>query len=135
MTLLNDWYDGVINHIYPVPCYAQALKHIPAVAAIYGSAREDIIAAEHNAKLGKPPPGESQLPPTTTTSKKAHGITRYLDALVPGNPNSFPTPLLILGLLAILLVLAGAGGMLWQRSHPRDDDDGDADVDAAPPVS
>jgi len=58
------------------------------------------------------------VPVTTTTTKKS---TPLLDRLNPGNPDSFPLPLLILGALAILLVIAGAGGMLWQRSHPRDD--------------
>jgi hypothetical protein len=134
VNLLNDWYDGVINNTYPLPCYNQALKHLPAVAAIYGGAREDIIAARNAAAHHKPPPGESQKPPPTTTSSKAkaHGVTRWLDALVPGNPNSFPTPLLILGLLAILLVIAGAIGMLWQRSHPRDDDAPESDATPTP---
>jgi hypothetical protein len=61
------------------------------------------------------------VPVQTTTPKKSGGIGGALDRLNPGNPDSFPLPLLILGLLAILLVIAGAAGMLWQRSHPRDD--------------
>jgi hypothetical protein len=133
VTLLNDWYDGTISNIYPIGCYAQAIKHLPPVSTIYGSAKEDIIAARQAAQLGKLPKSH---PVTTTTSGSSSkgGLTGFLDRLVPGNPNSFPTPLLILGLLAILLILAGVGGMLWQRSHPRDDDESDdGDTDAGPP--
>jgi hypothetical protein len=120
VTLLNDLYDGTISNIYPIPCYAQAIKHLPPVAQIYGSAKDDIIAARQAALVGKLPPGH----PVTTASSSSDkgGLTGFLDRLVPGNPNSFPTPLLILGLLAILLIIAGIAGMLWQRSHPRDDD-------------
>ena len=152
--LLNDWYDGTINNRYPIPCYQQAISHLPADLRIYGSARDDILAAKAAALQNKNAPPEKNNPNTsadatsttttttktvtknghttttstvlvvpvqTTPSKKAGGIGGALDKLNPGNPDSFPLPLLILGALAILLVIAGAGGMLWQRSHPRDD--------------
>jgi hypothetical protein len=45
----------------------------------------------------------------------------FLAKLTPGDSQAFPLPLLILGALAILLVAAGGVGMLWQRSHPRDE--------------
>jgi hypothetical protein len=152
--LLNDWYDGTINKTYPIPCYQQAISHLPADLRIYGSARDDIIAARAAAIAGKPTPpehnqsntttGSASTSTTTTTTEvvTTNGSTRttttvlvvpvqivppkkstpILDRLNPGNPDSFPLPLLILGALAILLIIAGAAGMLWQRSHPRDDD-------------
>jgi hypothetical protein len=122
VTLLNDSYDGTISNIYPLKCYPQAIKHIPAVARIYGSVKEEILQAEHLALLNKLPPQT-----TTTVSSSNSGPCNFLCRLVPGNPNSFPTPLIVLGLLAILLIIAGIAGMLWQRSHPRDDDDFDDD--------
>jgi hypothetical protein len=161
--LLNDWYDGTINNKYPIPCYQQAINHLPADLRIYGSARDDILAAKAAALQNQSAPPEKNNPNTATTAttsaapavststtttttetvttngtttttttvlvvpvqttppKKSGGLGGALDRLNPGNPDSFPLPLLILGALAILLVIAGAGGMLWQRSHPRDD--------------
>jgi hypothetical protein len=166
--LLNDWYDGRIDKIYPIPCYSEAIKHLPPETEIYGSAKEDILAARQAAinKQAAPPEkappattntaagttsagetstGETPPPvtttstttettngttttavvivanPPTTTPKKKGGISGALADITPGDPQAFPLPLLILGALAILLVIAGAVGMLWQRSHPRDE--------------
>jgi cobalamin biosynthesis Mg chelatase CobN len=157
--LLNDWYDGTINNRYPIPCYRQAIKHLPLDVQVYSSAKEDILAAEQAAAAGKAAPPESQPLGTRTTNgssgtestetttttkttttpsgktttttavvvvpvtatKKKHGVSGLLADITPGDSQSFPLPLLILGLLAILLVIAGIGGMFWQRSHPRDD--------------
>jgi hypothetical protein len=44
-TLINDWYDGRIDGIYPIHCYRDALKHLPADLETYGSARDDIQQA------------------------------------------------------------------------------------------
>jgi hypothetical protein len=165
--LLNDWYDGTINNVYPIPCYQQAIKHLPPEISIYGSAKEDIQRAEQAAinHQSAPPEGGSgngtttigggsgsgnQTPPsmqtqtvtttqvtngltTTTTAvvivptstsspkNKKHGISGALADITPGDPQAFPLPLLILGAVAIVLVIAGAAGMLWQRSHPHDE--------------
>ena len=55
VTLLNDLYDGTISNIYPIHCYGEAISHLPPVAQIYGSAKDDIIAARQAALLGKLP--------------------------------------------------------------------------------
>jgi hypothetical protein len=129
-SLLNEWYGGKITTIYKHDCYAEAISHLPVDIQVYSSARQDIEAAEVNAARDKPAPPESSSVPgtttgTTTTSdsnppKKKKGLIGILDDLTPGNPQSFPLPLLVLGALAILLVIAGGAGMVWQRSHPSD---------------
>jgi cobalamin biosynthesis Mg chelatase CobN len=154
--LLNDWYDGHIDKVYPIPCYHQAIAHLPADVQVYSSARDDIQRALQRAIADKQSPAQS-VPTTSTTSttgatsatttttakvtttptgttrttttatdvvtnptptngrKKGKGIAHALDKLNPGSADSFPLPLLILGALAILLVLAGIGGMIWRR--------------------
>jgi hypothetical protein len=130
--LLGEWYGGKITTIYKPICYRQAIAHLPVDAQVYSSARQDIEAAEIAAKRGKQAPPEKVPPPSTTTpaggatiapgGTTTHGLIGILDDLTPGNPQSFPLPLLVLGALAILLVIAGGAGMVWQRTHPGDAD-------------
>ena len=142
--LLNDWYDGTINKTYPIPCYHQAIAHLPTDVQVYSSARDDIeraLAIAIAAKNHKPPPTtttstESQTStssggggtatttttttaPTTTTNKTKSPISKAIKDITPGGADSFPLPLLILGLLAILLVIAGLGGLAWRRYQDR----------------
>jgi hypothetical protein len=144
--VLNDWYDGTITGTYKTACYTSAIKHLPADVAIYSSAKDDIRNAQLAAERHQAAPPETPTTITTTTTTGGQvivtttttsgpttpsssgtttppktGITKFLDKLTPGNPDSFPLPLLILGALAILLIAAGGVGMLWQRSHPRTD--------------
>jgi hypothetical protein len=58
--LVNDWYDGRIDRVYPVKCYRDALKHLPTDIEQYSSARDDINRAlaalvASNRKPPKPP--------------------------------------------------------------------------------
>jgi hypothetical protein len=127
-TMLNDWYDGHIDHTYPIPCYQQAIDHLPRDIQNYSSAKDDIQRARRQAIAVKnhtttttasstPGPGTTT---TTTTTKKPRGpLKNVIRDLTPGGADSFPLPLLILGLLAILLVLAGVGGMAWRRYQTR----------------
>jgi cobalamin biosynthesis Mg chelatase CobN len=179
--LLNDWYDGSISKTYPIPCYHEAINHLPADVEVYSSAKDDINNALAAALKKEPPPPEktttqatttqattaqtttasSTTAPTTstaahtttsaTTTSSAHTTTtsatttaatttasttttaaptttdakppkkkNFFAKLTPGGPQSFPLPLLILGALAILLVAAGAAGMIWRRLQERD---------------
>jgi hypothetical protein len=133
--LLNDWYDGSISNVYPIHCYRDAIKHLPTDIKVYSSAADDINRAMRQAIAnqkssgttvtsihpGHAAPGRTTSTSTTTTSttttKKKHKgpIGTALRDITPGGADSFPLPLLILGLLAILLVLAGVGGIIWRR--------------------
>jgi hypothetical protein len=142
--LLNDWYDGTISNVYPIPCYHQAIAHLPTDIKVYSSAADDInralqaaIARQKASKKTvtsvetgattqktktKPKTTSTQTTttPTTTAKKKPKGpLGTALRDITPGGADSFPLPLLILGILAIVLVLAGVGGMLWRRYQDR----------------
>jgi hypothetical protein len=137
-TLLNDWYDGRIDQTYPRHCYTQALHHLPADVSTYSSARDDITRALQSAvaksggKLGpnalvpaeKPTsttPSSTTSTTTTTTSSGSNdkGLTGLANKLNPGSATSLPLPLLVLGGLALILVAAGAAGLVAKRLQAR----------------
>ena len=99
-TLLADSYDGRIDHVYPIPCYHQAIAHLPLVLKIYSSERDDILRALQRVVAGK-----GAGPPIVHPHVAASG-------------GSLPIPVLILGSVAALLVLAGVAGAVWRRFKP-----------------
>ena len=117
--LLNESYTGRITTIYPQHCYAEALKRIPAIATIYGNEKEQILAAAAAARNNQLPPNQGTGSSSGSTTTHHGWFWKLIHKFDPGSANAFPTPLLVLGALAILLVIAGIAGMLWQRSHPR----------------
>jgi hypothetical protein len=138
-TLLYDWADnGHIDKIYAKPCYSEAIAHLPRDIATYSDARQDIQRALTEA-IGKKV-GSANPETTTTTETLSNGqkttkvitteeptttngkgpVLKAVDRLNPSSPTAFPLPLLILGALAILLVLAGLGGMLYRRFYGGD---------------
>jgi len=135
-TLLNDWYDGRIDHTYPKHCYTDALNHLPADVSTYSSAHDDIERALQSAiakdkqtghKLGpntlipaqKPKPGQSTSTTARGGKKKDTGLTGLADKLNPGSATSLPLPLLVLGGLALVLVAAGGAGLVAKRLQAR----------------
>jgi hypothetical protein len=43
--LLNDWYDGRIDHAYPARCYREAIANLPEDVKVYADAEADIRRA------------------------------------------------------------------------------------------
>jgi hypothetical protein len=147
--LLTDWYDGRIDNTYPLHCYEDAMKHLPADVSQYSSAREDIQRALQSAKARLSKSGQTVTPttpippsttPRTTTSKTGttptdtgptpttplpgrkpdKGLSEIADKLNPSSPSSLPLPLLVLGALALLLVAAGGVGLVVKRRQGRE---------------
>jgi hypothetical protein len=145
--LLNDWYDGRIDKTYAVHCYNDALKHLPADVQTYSSAHDDIQRALQSAiakqkKSGHKVNPNSLVPPSsggpssgggngTTTGptgptpttgggrNSGKGLGHLANKLNPASASSLPIPLLVLGALAILLVAAGAAGLIAKQIQAR----------------
>jgi cobalamin biosynthesis Mg chelatase CobN len=104
--IFNQWYhDGKISSSFPLSCYRDALKHIPADVAVYSSLGDDIrlaLQAAVDRSHGKSVPSEvgngtrltsssasstpSTTPGTSSTSTNSQGTTTPVDT-APNAPD------------------------------------------------
>ena len=124
--LLNDWYDGRIDNLYPLPCYRQAINHLPTDIRVYSSAHDDIdralaVAIAHKKNPNTPVQTVTDGQSGSTPGRTNDGgpIPSAIDSSSPGGADSFPLPLLILGGLALFLLAAGAVGLVVRRTQGR----------------
>ncbi len=143
--VLNDWFvDGRIDSTYPLKCYTQAQQHVNEDAKQYSSVQQDIqralLAAVRKEKTQKsnsttqtgtngsssvPPGGASGGSNNTPNGGNSGGghhkgfITRAIDKIGPSNATSIPTPLLVLGGIALLLLALAAASWFARRYHAR----------------
>lgn len=138
--LLNDWYDGRIDHTYPLHCYTDALKHLPPDVQTYSSAHDDIERALQSAKAklkkrglaigpntiippggggnskgggkGKGPGGKTSTTTSSLTNTSPNLPGRKSTSLADKlNPSSPSSlPLPLLVLGALAILLVAAGG-------------------------
>jgi len=140
-TLIDDWYDGRIDNVYPVPCYRAALEHMPEDVAQYSSLGDDINRALQAAIASQGPNGGSNGSSTGASAQENstfHGgptsessgavvagrdvggpVPSAIDAIGPGSADSVPVPLIVLGGLSILLLSLGAAGFAARRVQAR----------------
>jgi hypothetical protein len=138
--VLDDWVDnGRIDGVYSASCLEAARKHVPEDIRAYSDFEDRIdeamqARAIQSASRGNPPP-----PETTPTGKnespssepeplpKADPASRPRDegpisaVLSTGtnDANSIPLPLIILAGLALLLMAAGATGLVARKVQAR----------------
>jgi hypothetical protein len=75
-TLINDWYDGRIDGTYAIPCYQQAINHLPTDVEQYSSAASDIRRAlQARIAAGKSPQKSGTAVPPASTDKGDGGTT------------------------------------------------------------
>lgn len=138
--LINDWYDGRIDATYPISCYRDALQHLPTDVDTYSSAADDIrlaLAAAIDAKKGG---GSYSTGATGSTGSSSAGggtgkgsgpssgpgrpkgdgpVSKALRDIGPDSADSVPTPLIVLGSIAGLLLALGAAGLVLRRLQAR----------------
>ena len=148
LQVVNDWLaHGSVTGYYAIPCYTQAIQHLSAYPDIkqYSSAIDDIhralLAAIHEERGGGGSGGLGSLGgpgagggaggggggggggsngPTGGISGVHKGILSKLAADIgPGNAQSIPLPLLVLGGLALLLLLTAAVTWFARRIQSR----------------
>jgi hypothetical protein len=144
LQVINDWlHDGHVDKLYAIPCYTQAIQRLNSMPDVkgYSSATDDIhdalLAAIRQDRGGGTggPGGDGGSDPSSGGGSKAGGggdgtsagggsgdksVIRHLaDRLGPGDAQSIPLPLLILGGLAVLLLLAALATWLARRLQAR----------------
>jgi hypothetical protein len=141
LLVVNDWLaHGAVTQYYAIPCYTQAIQNLSAYPDIkqYSSAIDDIhralLAAIHEEHGG--PGGGSGGGSGSSGGGGAIGgpggggpggpgpghrglISRIAHDIGPGNAQSIPLPLLVLGGLAALLLLTAAGTWVTRRMQAR----------------
>jgi hypothetical protein len=129
--VVNDWLHNQPNlkGTYAIPCYTQAIQHLNAYPDLagYSSASDDIhralLAVIHQEGRGGAPPSSGQGPSNlgggSTAAPGKSLWTRLTDRLTPGNAQSVPLPLIVLGGLALLLLLAAAATWFARRLQTR----------------
>ncbi len=141
--VINDWYDGRIDRAYPIRCYREAIRNLPADVKTYSSAQEDLERALQAAiqknggqAPGVVPPSDEgrSLPPAdeeeggagaggpsdpddgAASPEDERGV---LDVIQPENADSIPVPLLVLAGVALLLLAAAGAGFVARRIQER----------------
>jgi hypothetical protein len=117
--IYNEWYaSGKISTTYATSCYRDALKHIPADAQVYSNLGADIklalqaaLARSTSANPSRIPAsvGSGRISPIASQTKGA--VTTSSPVLASSNTsNGLPTPVVILGAVALMLAAAGLVG-------------------------
>jgi hypothetical protein len=134
--IYNDWYqDGQIASTYPISCYRDALRHLGTGDQVYTSLEDDIraamqaaIARQHGEKVAAQV-GHKFTTPVLVGSRQSSSKDEHPDPVsstknrdlasspvaVASHGGGVPTPLLVLGGLALVLLAAGGVGTLLRR--------------------
>ena len=147
LAVINDWLkDGHVDKLYAIPCYTQAIQRLNSMPDVkgYSSATDDIhdalLAAIRQDRGGGGSSGGSSGGDGSSGGSSGGGsssssgggdtgsasgtgdksaIRHLADRLGPSNAQSIPVPLLVLGGLAVLLLLAAFGTWLARRLQAR----------------
>jgi hypothetical protein len=137
--IYDDWYENErIDRSYSKACYAAAEKNIPQDLRDYSDLPGEIerarlrdLRSDAGSEDGRSLQGLNGSGPVDTRDDDGDdggassgnsgdgAIGSALDALGPSSADSAPIPLLVLAGLALLLVAAGAAGLLSRKLNAR----------------
>jgi hypothetical protein len=147
--VLHDWFlDGRIDGTYPPKCLSEAMGHLPPDAKTYSNFQDEAKRAlqqdirwqrEHphrkahytfglplrggggNGTGHGPGWGPGSLHPDVAVKDAASAspINDLFTKTQPSDPSSIPVPLLVLGGIGILLLLAAAASLVARRVQAR----------------
>jgi hypothetical protein len=124
--VIDDWVDNDrIDATYPLHCYHEAIAHVPEDLRVYSGIVDDITSARQQVIRNGNVRGLSGVKPPSNSTKRtagtpAHGLyNQALDKLGSRNVDTVPLPLLILAGLSLLLIAAGAAGLVSRRLRAR----------------
>jgi hypothetical protein len=138
LQVVNDWLDNNrVDKTYPIPCYTQAIQHLNQYPDVrqYSSAADDIRRALQAAVHDRSTGGGSGGGGGSNSSGGAGGsnssgggggggggnspVDSAFNSGKPSSATSVPVPLIVLGVLAVLLLLAAGGTWLLRRFQTR----------------
>jgi len=129
--VVQDWYeDSTIDGTYARHCYTDALQNIGEDVRVYGSFEEDVRAAlqragrndrllQSNSGSTEPAKPTRKVGDTGEAEPRPEYFKQAFDKLGPREADSMPVPLMILSGLALLLIAAGAAGLITRRLRAR----------------
>lgn len=119
--VIEDWYDdGRLDQTYSPRCLNEARRHLPDDLEQYSSLDDEIMRARRAGGRTLAGRGGTTAQPSGPTVEPGDGLFREAFSKTnPRNADSLPLPLLILAALALLLIAAGAAGLVSRKLRAR----------------
>jgi hypothetical protein len=129
--IYKDWdRDGKIASTYPISCYRDALRHVPAGDSVYTSLEDDIraalqaaVARRHGHRVA-PQVGKgfvSRGAQSSMMDERTRPLASAATTTTAADPASggggVPTPLVVLGAVALALLVSGGIGYAVRASR------------------
>jgi hypothetical protein len=124
--IIEDWHDnGRVDRTYPLHCYREAIAAVPEDLRAYTGIVEEIQAARQRASratrllTGRNPAAGNSAKKQAANDPDPALFKQGLDKLGSRSADTIPLPLLIMAGLALLLIAAGAAGLVSRRLRAR----------------